>query len=406
MFNDQAGKNFQGDLTDRSFERDDAGRDAVKVLVVDPVLGSRFSLLRAASQPGFRVDACASASEAKDHLARNEYALVIADEHLVDAEGLDFLEEAQSLSPETARALVTSDTRLEGKRAAIERAALVFLLSKPWDMEGLRRTLRELFGTLGSFAGWDHVDSLRAPGRDQGDAVTEQVGRRERVLRGVLAGLNSCCRESEVFELLHAELSQTFGRMRWLWVDEGSRIALRLAGDWAIDESIELDRLTVSEKGALHLARRNARISRLDGAQGADQAVRDGEACIGLGLRVADHRLWTGLVWTDRGNAAELVQVLRESTGGLQLAVQRIREADARSQEARELARRVSEELRMPVGALTHAVDVLRGEAERAGLPVEWMERISSESERVARAVEHLEGEMLRTPWRGDTPVG
>ena len=37
MFNDQAGKNFQGDLTDRSFGRDDAGRDAVKVLVSKPL---------------------------------------------------------------------------------------------------------------------------------------------------------------------------------------------------------------------------------------------------------------------------------------------------------------------------------------------------------------------------------
>jgi hypothetical protein len=59
------------------------------------------------------------------------------------------------------------------------------------------------------------------------------------------------------------------------------------------------------------------------------------------------------------------------------MAIHRIREADARA--ARDLVPRISEEPRTLVGALTHAVDLLKGETERVGLLTEWVDRISSE---------------------------
>lgn len=90
-----------------------------------------------------------------------------------------------------------------------------------------------------------------------------------------------------------------------------------------------------------------------------------------------------------------LVSMLRELQVGLQMAFGRICDAEARAVAAYEPARRVSEELRTPVGALTHAIDRLRGEAERAGLSTEWVDRASSESERVVRVVEHLNDEMF-----------
>jgi signal transduction histidine kinase len=86
--------------------------------------------------------------------------------------------------------------------------------------------------------------------------------------------------------------------------------------------------------------------------------------------------------------------MIRELQSGLQLVFRRISLADARTEAARRLAQHVSEELRRPVGALTDAIDRLRGEPERAGMSTEWVDRVSSESQRVARAVEHLTGEM------------
>ncbi|HEB89395.1 MAG TPA: hypothetical protein ENI85_07475 [Deltaproteobacteria bacterium] len=101
------------------------------------------------------------------------------------------------------------------------------------------------------------------------------------------------------------------------------------------------------------------------------------------------------LVWVERVRAFRLLAILRELQSALEMTFLRICQADERADAARRLATRVSEQLRTPVGALTHAVDQLRGEAERVGLPSEWVERVSSESERVARVVEHLRDEML-----------
>ncbi|MEM9175027.1 MAG: response regulator [Myxococcota bacterium] len=404
MLNDEVGKNFRGARKSDS-ERRDAARDAVRILVVDPVLGSRFSLVRAASQPGFVVDACASADEADRHLARTAYDLVIADEALGEIGGLEFLERAREASPDTARALVSGETAFAAKRAAIERASLLFIVPKPWSLEGLRRTLRELFGERGAYAGWERIDSFRLPLEAAAGSRLQQLAGHELLLRGLLAGFNSCASPNEVFELLHAELAPAFPAARWLWVDERVLLATRLAGDWAPEAKIEIDALSRDERAALEKARRNGRASRLDGVEERRRPLGAGEACIGFGLRVAEQRVWTGLVWTRREDAPLFLRVLRELFGGLQMTVQRIHDAEARSEAAQELARRVSDELRMPVGALAHAVDVLRGEAERAGLPVEWVDRVSSESERVVRAVEHLEGEMLGAPLRGNAPT-
>ena len=88
------------------------------------------------------------------------------------------------------------------------------------------------------------------------------------------------------------------------------------------------------------------------------------------------------------------MNMMRDLQAGLQMAMRRIQGAEARAMSARRLAHRVSEELRTPVGALTHAIDRLRGEAERAGLDSEWVDRVTSESQRVVRAMQHVEDEL------------
>lgn len=101
------------------------------------------------------------------------------------------------------------------------------------------------------------------------------------------------------------------------------------------------------------------------------------------------------LVWVPPVQCAALSTVLRDIQSGLQRAVRQIREAEARALAARRLARRVSEDLRTPVGALSHAIDRLRGEALRAGLSTEWVDRVSSESARLVRVVELFEDEIV-----------
>ncbi len=406
MSNDEVGKDFRVEREPGTSGRTSATRDAVKILVVDPILGSRFSLVRAASQPGFVVDACATHEAAFGHLARADYALVIADEFLGAVTGLAFLEEVLRRHPRTARVLVTGENRFDRKRDAIERAGLIFVLAKPFRVDGLRRTLLDLFGRPSDFAGWNGAAVLRTAARSEEGQARDESRRYEVLVRGVLAGLNSCATEAEIFELLRVELAGAFGATRWLWIDEERRLATRLTGDAALAEAVELDALAEIDLACRAEANRSLRVARLEAAEPMDRTLHGSEACLGFGLRVGGERVWTGLVRVQRAEAAACLRVLRELTRGLQLAVQRVRVARARSMAAHDLARRVSQDLRTPVGALAHAVDLLRGEAERAGLPVEWVDRISSESERVVRVVEHLEGEMLTSPLRVDVQAG
>ena len=404
--NEAAGKNYPSGPRQGARERGDAARGAVRILVVDPVVGSRFALLQAASQPGFVVDASSDPEDALRQLESSRYALVIADEAVGPDGGVEFLARLQSSHPETCRALVSERDSLDFKRAAIARADLSFLLGKPFSAESLRRTLRELFAAGSEYASWARIEPGRGEtlGAATGDRASRAtVPHHEILLRGLLAGLNSCESESEIFELLHSELTVPLGVTRWLWLDEQTGKAGRLSGDWAVETDITLDRLGADERTRLERAGRSLRVARLEplSAQGGEV-----ECCIGWALRFDARRALTGLVWSDLNHATALVSMLRGVQGGLQMAFQRIRDAERRAAAARALARRVSEELRMPVGALTHAIDRLRGEAERAGLSSEWVDRISSESERVARAVEHLEGEMLAAPRRGSPTPG
>jgi len=406
VLKDEAGTSFpDGGSEVRFSERGDAARNEVHILVVDSVIGSRFSLVQAASQPGFIVDAAASLDDALLHLERIRYALVIVDHDLQETSGLDMLSGLRRSHPEVRRALVTTRDVVESKRRAIESAGLSFILTKPWVPEDLRNNLRDLFGLGVGFTGWQrpgHPSPGPAPSDTRPEVVLEPNRHHEVLLRGLLAGLNSCESQNEVLELLHCELVEDFRLVRWLWLDEEANRVRSIEGDWPVEGGIRVEALGEAEQSLLSSAQRSHRVTRLEEIVAAGRGESETVCTVSLPIRISGRRAMTALVWADRGSAPELVSLLRELQRGLQMAFERIREAHQRAAAARDLARRVSEELRTPVGALSHAIDRLRGEAERAGISIEWMDRVSSESERVVRVVEHFEGEMLADQVRSD----
>ncbi|MEZ4354602.1 MAG: response regulator [Myxococcota bacterium] len=393
MLNDEAGKNCRIGRAARPGPRGEAGRGSACILVVDPVVGSRLAIAEAVSVPGVTVETASSERDARARMRRRAYALVLVEQDLGSMDGLDLLVELRSSHPETDRALVTTRLGVDATRGAIERAGLAFVVHKPWSPASLRATVREVLGGRPDFATWSRLPTRRPKsGPTEPSESPRDLGRQhEIIVRGLLAGFNSCEFESEVYELLHAELSESLGVERWLWLNEERDLAMRIAGDWPIEEALPSASLSERERMLLARARRSFRITRLE----ATGAGRDGLVCLGLAIRVAGRRAASGLVWLEARSASVFAAMLRELQAGLEMAFRRIREAQVRAEAARRLARRVSEELRTPVGALTHAIDRLRGEAERAGLPPEWVDRVSSESRRVVEAVEHLEGEML-----------
>lgn len=399
MLHEEGGKIFRA-TTGRRFEsRGGGARDPFRILIVDPVVGSRFALANVVAQPGVLAETAASPDEARARLARGGIALVLVDEDLgKGSPGIDFLVQVREQHPDVRRALVLAGSGSSIARVDLERAAPAFLLAKPWNPAFLRNAIRDSLGGPLEFASWEQRSPIarRRPTRSGSGTSGEDVDRRIDLLAlGLVAGLNSCESEAEVFELLHAELATACGALRWLWVDEERGCASSIVGDWPLESGIRVAALVREEQRLLEDARRSSRITRLDGAQLAARADLEAPACVGFALKEGSRRLSTVLVWVPPVQCAALSTVLRDIQSGLQRAVRRIREAEARALAARRLARRVSEDLRTPVGALSHAIDRLRGEALRAGLSTEWVDRVSSESARLVRVVELFEDEIV-----------
>lgn len=401
MLNDEPGKLFRALPATAFDQRGQKVDGSACVLIVDPVLGSRFSLAQAVAGPGYLVKTASTADEAVTYLDRGDVSLIIVDQQLAECDGIDFLIDVRGRYPATRRVLVATSEGVSFIRNAIGRAGLCFLLSKPWSPKSLRKTIREVLGGGTEFKGWSTaLGTSGTPSVERFRAIDRRRPRQEQeiLLRGLLGGLNSCEFEAEVFELLHSELAVPFRVNEWLWVDEERGNATRVAGDWPVEGGVAFDELAPAALRLLAKARKSRRVTRLDDNNVGARADLTGPTCVGFSIRDDGRRTRTCLIWVDRRHVAPLVSMIRELQAGLQMVFHRIRLAEARAEAARRLARHVSEELRTPVGALTHAIDRLRGETQRAGLSTKWVDRVSSESERVVRAVEQLEGEMRAQP--------
>ncbi len=399
MMNEEGGRFFRDGQGTSSAPRRSSSRERARVLIVDPVVGSRFALANVVAQPGILAETASSADDARLRLSRGGIALVLVDDDLGgEGRGLDLLSEFRASHPGVRRALVIRADVAASRRIDLERAGLAFIVAKPWNPAALRSAVRETLGADLAFAGWEHrvpPTSTSRPFRATGGRGEEVDRRLDLLARGLLAGLNSCESESEVFELLHAELAEPLDSQRWLWVDEDRAHATLIVGDWPLEGGIDVDTLPEDERLLLEQARRSSRITRLDRRPTPDAKEASQTACVGFTVKDGGRRVISALVWVTGDHATAMLALLREIQSGLQLAFRRIRDAEARATAARRLARSVSEELRTPVGALSHAIDRLRGEAVRAGMSTEWVDRVSSESERLARAVERFEDGLI-----------
>ena len=70
-------------------------------------------------------------------------SLAIVDESMPEILGADFLEEAKSISPNTIRILLTASTDEGEAISALSAGKINRYLSKPWDDQQLKMTIRE-----------------------------------------------------------------------------------------------------------------------------------------------------------------------------------------------------------------------------------------------------------------------
>ncbi|MBC8188502.1 MAG: response regulator [Proteobacteria bacterium] len=146
MLNDDPGKIIRVRSAPRQDKRGAKVDSPACILIVDPVLGSRFSLAQAVAYPGYVVKAASTVEEALSHLDRGDVSLIIVDQKLTEGDGIEFLVEVRGRYASTYRALVTASQGVAFIRGGIQRAGLSFLVNKPWSPISLRKTVREVLG--------------------------------------------------------------------------------------------------------------------------------------------------------------------------------------------------------------------------------------------------------------------
>lgn len=114
-----------------------------KVLVVDDepdVLRSVYDLLRI----DYEVVTCQRASEALDHLkAVTDVAVILSDQRMPGMTGIELLQQARLIRPETTRLLFTAYADIHTAISAINHGHVFRYITKPWGAEELESVIRQ-----------------------------------------------------------------------------------------------------------------------------------------------------------------------------------------------------------------------------------------------------------------------
>lgn len=94
---------------------------------------------------GWLVLSASSAEQALHLLARHQVDVILADQHLPGMTGVELMQRARRLYPDTLRLVLSGDTGLQSMTEAINEGTIYRFLAKPWDNEQLRAHLREAF---------------------------------------------------------------------------------------------------------------------------------------------------------------------------------------------------------------------------------------------------------------------
>ncbi|MBI5115624.1 response regulator [Candidatus Poribacteria bacterium] len=117
--------------------------NSVRILVVDDEARVTSSLRRLLVERRFDVTCVSSAQEAIRAFENTKFDLAISDHFMTGMNGVELLSRIASLSPTTARILVTGHAELQIAVSAINEGKVDWFLTKPWDDDTLLAAVRQ-----------------------------------------------------------------------------------------------------------------------------------------------------------------------------------------------------------------------------------------------------------------------
>jgi two-component system, NtrC family, response regulator AlgB len=122
-----------------------------KLLIVDDEKGIRLSLVQFFDSLGFEVSEAESGAQASALLAETRFDLVLTDFRMAEMNGLELLDEARRIHPDSVGILMTAYATVESAVAAI-KAGVYDYVSKPFSLEQIRLVVERAIATRGLVA--------------------------------------------------------------------------------------------------------------------------------------------------------------------------------------------------------------------------------------------------------------
>lgn len=115
------------------------------LLLVDDEPNVLSALKRLLRRDGYQILTSTSAREGLDLLATNAIQVIISDQRMPEMSGTEFLSRVRQLHPHTVRLVLSGYTDLNTVTEAINEGAIYKFLTKPWNDNDMRETIRLAF---------------------------------------------------------------------------------------------------------------------------------------------------------------------------------------------------------------------------------------------------------------------
>jgi len=179
-----------------------AGEPVRNLLIVDDEPQILNSLKRELKQEGYGIHTAANGPAGLDVVRRHDIGVVLSDQMMPGMDGIAFLEEVKGIRPDAVRIILTGHGTFEYASKAINRSSVFGYLTKPWQPQELKTTIRRAF---------EHYEIVMENRRlqrlteDQNEQLRRFNSELESIVRERTAQLTEAVREGIMMMALAAE---------------------------------------------------------------------------------------------------------------------------------------------------------------------------------------------------------
>ncbi len=114
-----------------------------RILIVDDEVNILRSLKRLLRREGYEIRAAESGQAGLEILKKEPVDLIISDQRMPGMSGVEFLEKAQKICPESIRMILSGYTDLNSVTDAVNRGYVFKFVLKPWDDNELKQIIHQ-----------------------------------------------------------------------------------------------------------------------------------------------------------------------------------------------------------------------------------------------------------------------